>query len=59
MEPIWNIMKIIMVSRMRAIKFHDCLHGSMTKHGAGTATIEAKLAQQLAFLEQETFYGVF
>ncbi len=48
-----------MVHRMGAIDFHPCLHGGMPKQGTGTATIEAKLAQQLAWVEQEPLYQVF
>ena len=59
MEPMWKVLEIVMVSRMRAIEFHDCLHGSVPKRGTGTATTEVKLAQQLAYLEQEPWYGIF
>jgi hypothetical protein len=38
---------------------YDLLHGCRDKRGTGTARIEAKLAQQLAHLEQAPFYGVF
>jgi hypothetical protein len=37
----------------------DIPHGCRTGRGTGTAGIEAKLAQQLAHLEQVPFYGVF
>ena len=37
MEPMWKTIEIIMVTRMRAIEFHDCLHGSVPKRGTGTA----------------------
>ena len=48
-----------MERRLRAIKFHDSLHGSVPGHGTGTGIIEEKLAQQLAYIEQEPFFGVF
>ncbi len=35
------------------------MHGCRDGRGTGTAVIEAKLAQQLAHLEQRPFYGVF
>ena len=38
---------------------HDSLHGCRNKRGTGTAIIEAKLAQQLSYLELKPFYGVF
>jgi hypothetical protein len=59
LNPCWKIMEKIMVRRMGTIDFHPCLHGGMPKRGTGTATIEAKLAQQLAWVEQEPLYQVF
>ena len=48
-----------MDKRLQAIEFHDCLHGFLTGRGTGTATTEVKLAQQLAYLEQQPLYGIF
>jgi hypothetical protein len=48
LNPCWKVVEKIMVRRMGAIDFHPCLHGGMPEQGMGTATIEAKLAQQLA-----------
>ena len=45
--------------RLNAFDLHDLLHGCCNKRGTGMAGIEAKLAQQLAHLEQVPFYGVF
>jgi len=45
--------------RLKAIALHDSLHGCRTGRGTGTAVIEAKLTQQLAHIEQTSFYGVF
>ena len=44
---------------MKVIVFHDSLHGLLGGRGTGTATIEAKVAQQLAYTEQAPFYGIF
>jgi hypothetical protein len=44
---------------MAIVKFHPSLHGGLPKRGTGTATIEAKLVQQLAWMEQEPLYQVF
>jgi hypothetical protein len=44
---------------LEAIKLHDSLHGCCNKRGTGTTFIEAKLAQQLSYLERKPFYGVF
>ena len=41
------------------IKLHDSLHGSVEMRGTGTATIEAKLVQQLAYVEQDPLFAVF
>ena len=41
------------------IDFHDCLYSFLKGRGTGTATVKAKLAQQLAFLEQEALHSVF
>ena len=49
----------VMDLRLNAFELHDSLHGCRNKRRTGTAGIEAKLAQQLAHLEQVPFYGVF
>ena len=59
LEPMWKILEAIMDRRLNAILFHDCLHGYMAKRGTGTATVDAKLAQQLAYLEQHPLYRIF
>ena len=59
MEPIWKIIEGIMNRRLQAIKLHDSLRGSVRMRGTGTATIEAKLVQQLAYVEQEPLFAVF
>ncbi len=48
-----------MVRCMGAIEFHPCLHGELPKQGTGTATMEAKLAQQFVWVEQELLFQVF
>ncbi len=45
--------------RLEAIVLHDSLHECLALQGTGTRIIEAKLAQQLAHLEQTPFFGVF
>jgi hypothetical protein len=59
LDPCWKVLEKIMVRRMGAIDFHPCLHGGMPKRGMGTVMIEAKLAQQLAWVEQEPLYQIF
>jgi len=48
-----------MERRLDAIELYDCLHGCRARRGTGTGVIEAKLAQQLSYLELKPFYGVF
>ncbi len=59
LDPCWKVVEKIMVRQMGTIDFHPCLHGGMPKRGMGTATIEAKLAQQLAWVKQEPLYQIF
>jgi hypothetical protein len=48
-----------MVKRLASIEFHDCLHGGLLKRGTGTASIKAKLAQQLAWQDQCPLYEIY
>ena len=48
-----------MDQRLEVIEFHDCLHRFIKGRGTGTAAMEAKLAQQLAYIEQEALYETF
>jgi hypothetical protein len=59
LNPFWKVVEKVMVCRLGSIEFHPCLHGGLPKRGTGMATIEAKLAQQLAWMEQEPLYQVF
>ena len=43
---------------MSGIEVHT-LHGFRAKHERGTGIMEAKLVQQLAFIEQCPLYGIF
>jgi hypothetical protein len=45
--------------RLDAIVLHNSLQGCLTLRGTGTRIIEAKLAQQLAHLEQTPFFSTF
>jgi hypothetical protein len=44
---------------LNAFDLHDSFHGCRNKRVTRSAVIKAKLAQQLAHLEQAPFYGVF
>jgi len=59
LEPIWKVLERIMDCRLDTIELHDSLHGCRAHRGTGTRVIEAKLAQQLSYLELKPFYGVF
>ncbi len=48
-----------MVKGLALIKFHDCLHGGFPERGTGTALIEAKLVQQLAWRDQCPLYEIY
>ena len=56
LEPSWMTIEILMGHRLQIIEFHDCLHGFLEGRGFRTATIEAKLAQQMLYLEQEAIH---
>jgi hypothetical protein len=59
LEPLWKVVERIMDQQLNALPLHGALHGCRNGPGTGTAILEAKLAQQLAHLEQEPFYWVF
>ena len=44
---------------MAGIKIHDALHIFWEGRGTGTATLEAKLLQQLAAMREEVLYVIF
>jgi hypothetical protein len=59
LELLWKVVKQIIDQGLNALPLHEVLHGCRNGRGMGMAILEAKLAQQLAHLEQEPFYGVF
>jgi hypothetical protein len=59
LDPVWKVMEKILDGRLANLECHDCLHGFLANRGCGTAILETKLAQQLAFLEQAPMYGGF
>ncbi len=59
LEPIWKVIERIIDHRLDAFVLHNSLHGCRNKRGMGMAIIEAKLAQQLVYLELKPFYGNF
>ena len=55
----WKVIERILDGRLSQIELHDCLHGFRAGRGCGTGIMEAKLAQQLAFVERVPLYGIF
>jgi hypothetical protein len=56
---IWKVIEKVMVAQLSVIELHDCLHGELPKWGMGTAIMEVKLQQQLAWVEQEPLYQIY
>ena len=55
-EVIWKVVAVILNRRFRSsIAYHDNLHGFRAVCGTGTATLEAKMIQQLAAMREEVF----
>jgi hypothetical protein len=59
LDPMWKAVEKIMVARLSFIKLHDSLHGGLPHRGTGTAIMEAKLNQQLAWVDQEPLYQIY
>ena len=59
-EVMWKVVAVILNFRLTSsITFHDVLHGFRAGSGTGTATLEAKLLQQLADMREEVLYVIF
>ena len=50
LDPIWKAIEVVMDNRLKILELHDCLHGFLVGRGTGTAIMEVKLVQQLAYL---------
>ena len=59
LEPLWKLIEKILDARLAGLETHDALHGFLAGRGTGTAILEAKLTQQLAYREQVPLYGNF
>ena len=52
-EVMWKLVAVILNRRFTSsITYHDALHGFRAGRGTGTATLEAKLLQQLAAMRE-------
>ena len=59
-EVMWKVVAEILPRRLTtAITYHDALHGFWAGRDTGTATLEAKLLQQLAAMREEVLYVIF
>ena len=59
-EVMWKVVAAILNRRpTTSITYHDFLHGFRAGRGTDTATLEAKLLQQLAALREEVLYVIF
>ena len=59
-EVTWKAVAVILHHRLTTgIKLNDALHGFREGRGTGTATLEAKLLQQLATMREEVMYVIF
>ena len=59
-EAMWKVVALIINRRFTAsITYHNVLHGFRAGRGTGTATLEAKMLQQLAALREEVLYVIF
>ena len=59
-EVMWKVVEAILNCRFTAsITYHDFLRRFRAGCGTGTATLEAKILQQLAALREEVLYVIF
>ena len=59
-EVMWKVVAVILNRRFTSsITYHDALHSFRAGHGTGTATLEAKLLQQLAAMRDKVLYMIF
>ena len=59
-EVMWNVVAAILHCRLTtAITYHNFLHSFREGRSTGTATLEAKLLQQLAARREEVLYVIF
>ena len=59
-EVTWKVVAAILNRRFTAsITYHDFLHGFRAGRSTGTATLEAKMIQQLVDLGEEVLYVIF
>ena len=59
-EVVWKVVMVILNSCLAAyITFHDILREFQADRGTGTASLEAKILQQLTSMREEVMYVIF
>jgi hypothetical protein len=59
LDPIWKVVEKVMVARLSVIELHNCLQGRLLRRGTGTAIMEVKMQQQLAWVDQVPLYQIY
>lgn len=59
LEVAWKVIEGVMDRRIKGVELHDSLYRFRQKRGCGTWTLEAKLVQQMASIEQCPLYSLF
>ena len=60
MDLVWKVVTVIINHRLSTtISIHDMLHGFRAVHSTGTASLEAKLPQQLTAMREEVLCATF
>ena len=60
MDVVWKVVVVILNRYITdSITYHEFLHGLQAGCGTGTATLEAKLLQQLVAMREEVLYILF
>ena len=59
-DALWKLIDIIMDTQLTtAIRLQEFLHGFIARKGTPTASVQVKLSQELASMEQEPLFLVF
>ncbi len=59
LDPMGKVLEKIMVAQISCLELHNCLHGGLPRRGTGTAIMEVKLNQQLAWVDQAPLYQIY
>ena len=59
LEVMWKVLEGVLDGRLKKMELHNAFHCFWQKQGCSTGIMEAKLVQQLAFVEQCSLYGLF